>query len=172
MTDQDLDGSHIKGLGINLFQSLWHSLIKINGFIGFMNTPIIKATKGNNVLDFYNEVNYTSWKEEHNVNNSWKIKYYKGLGTSTSKEFKKYFEDNKTVDFVYNNENSDNSIDKVFNKKRASDRKVWLGHYDRKLYIDNGEQTIKYEDFIDKEMIHFSNMIVKVYSKYYGWIKN
>ena len=156
MTDQDLDGSHIKGLGINLFQSLWHSLIKINGFIGFMNTPIIKATKGNNVLDFYNDATYIKWKEEHNVNNSWKIKYYKGLGTSTSKEFKKYFEDNKTVDFVYNNENSDNSIDKVFNKKRACDRKVWLGHYDRKLYIDNEVQNINYEDFIDKEMIHFS----------------
>lgn len=28
MTDQDLDGSHIKGLGINLFQSQWHDLIK------------------------------------------------------------------------------------------------------------------------------------------------
>ena len=156
MTDQDLDGSHIKGLGINLFQSLWHSLIMIDGFIGFMNTPIIKATKGNNILDFYNEVNYNSWKEENNLNNSWKIKYYKGLGTSTSKEFKKYFEDNKTVDFVYNNETSDNSIDKVFNKKRASDRKLWLGNYDRKLYINNEEQNIKYEDFIDKEMIHFS----------------
>ena len=40
MTDQDLDGSHIKGLGINLFQSLWGSLSKINEFLGFMNKPI------------------------------------------------------------------------------------------------------------------------------------
>ena len=29
MTDQDLDGSHIKGLGINLFQSEWPELSKI-----------------------------------------------------------------------------------------------------------------------------------------------
>ena len=46
MTDQDLDGSHIKGLGINLFQSEWSSLVEIPGFIGFMNTPILKAKKG------------------------------------------------------------------------------------------------------------------------------
>lgn len=45
MTDQDLDGSHIKGLGINLFQSEWPSLVEIPEFIGFMNTPILKAKK-------------------------------------------------------------------------------------------------------------------------------
>ena len=46
MTDQDLDGSHIKGLGINMFQSEWRSLSQIENFIGFMNTPILKAKKG------------------------------------------------------------------------------------------------------------------------------
>lgn len=45
MTDQDLDGSHIKGLGINLFQHEWPSLYQIPGFLGFMNTPILKAKK-------------------------------------------------------------------------------------------------------------------------------
>ena len=38
MTDQDLDGSHIKGLGINMIDSEWNSLIKIPEFIGYMNT--------------------------------------------------------------------------------------------------------------------------------------
>ena len=46
MTDQDLDGSHIKGLGLNLFDSEWKSLSEIENFIGFMNTPILKARKG------------------------------------------------------------------------------------------------------------------------------
>ena len=32
MTDQDLDGSHIKGLGINLFESQWNSLVQIPEF--------------------------------------------------------------------------------------------------------------------------------------------
>jgi len=42
MTDQDLDGSHIKGLCINLFECLWPSLMNIEGFLGFMNTPIFE----------------------------------------------------------------------------------------------------------------------------------
>ena len=42
MTDQDLDGSHIKGLGINMFESQWRSLLELN-LVGFMNTPIINT---------------------------------------------------------------------------------------------------------------------------------
>ena len=94
MTDQDLDGSHIKGLGINLFQSEWPTLANIQGFIGFMNTPILKAKKGSVELDFYNDGEYNEWKDE-NDSKGWKIKYYKGLGTSTGKEFREYFEKNK-----------------------------------------------------------------------------
>ena len=52
MTDQDLDGSHIKGLCINIFHALWPELFKLHGFIGFMNTPILKAKKGNAIFHF------------------------------------------------------------------------------------------------------------------------
>ena len=155
MTDQDLDGSHIKGLGINLFQSQWNSLSKIPNFIGFMNTPILKAKKGNQELNFYNEGEYQEWKDSNNID-GWKIKYYKGLGTSTGKEFREYFQDRKTVAFSYNGDHSDNAIDMVFNKKRADDRKVWLGNYSRDNYLDTNVETINYEDFINKELIHFS----------------
>ncbi len=155
MTDQDLDGSHIKGLGINLFQSMWNSLSKIPGFIGFMNTPILKAKKGGNEMLFYNDGEYDEWKSENNIS-GWKIKYYKGLGTSTGSEFKEYFENKKVVTFEHQGNNSDNAIDKVFNKKRADDRKTWLGKYDRKSYLDTNQDSVSYEDFIDKEMIHFS----------------
>ncbi len=158
MTDQDMDGSHIKGLGINLFQSEWPSLTQIPGFIGFMNTPILKARKGNQELVFYNEGEYDTWKnamQDHELK-SWNIKYYKGLGTSTGKEFREYFEKKKTVGFEYKGKNSDDTIDMVFNKKRADDRKEWLGEYNRESFLDTNDKMVSYEEFINKELIHFS----------------
>jgi DNA topoisomerase-2 len=157
MCDADLDGNHIKGLGINLFHSVWPSLIKIPGFISFMSTPILKARKGNSEMAFYNEGEYQAWKgsQEEKSLQSWKIKYYKGLGTSTGKEFREYFKEKKVVGFELG-EKSDDSIDMIFNKKRSDDRKEWLRNYDRNLYLDTKDETIKYEEFIDKELIHFS----------------
>ena len=155
MTDQDLDGSHIKGLGINMFDSLWESLVKIEGFIGFMNTPIIKAKKNNQELLFYNEGQYEMWKNGGNTN-GYSIKYYKGLGTSTSKEFKEYFSNKKVVGFKWNDDYSKDCIDKVFNKKRADDRKMWLSNYSRKDYLNTDDDFVLYEEFVNKEMKHFS----------------
>jgi DNA topoisomerase-2 len=158
VTDQDLDGSHIKGLGINLFQNEWASLTKISGFMGYMNTPILKAKKGNQELEFYNEGEYEEWKNNNqNGSKGWTIKYYKGLGTSTKSEFKEYFKKKKFVSFEYTGDMSDNTIDMVFNKKRSDDRKLWLENvYDRKSFADTKKLMIPYEEFINKELIHFS----------------
>ena len=156
MTDQDLDGSHIKGLCINLFQNEWASLTHIPGFIGFMNTPILKAKKGGQELKFYNEGEYEKWKGE-NDSKGWSIKYYKGLGTSSKTEWREYFEEKKFVGFEHTGTISDDAIDMVFNKKRADDRKTWLENvYDRSSYADTSKQMIPYEEFINKELIHFS----------------
>jgi DNA topoisomerase-2 len=87
---------------------------------------------------------------------SWNIKYFKGLGTSTSAEFKEYFANKKIVDFVYNGQTSDDNIDKIFNKKRADDRKTWLENYEKTLYLDTSNPQVKYEDFMNQELIHFS----------------
>jgi len=161
MTDQDLDGSHIKGLGINLFQSEWPSLTHIPGFIGFMNTPILKARKGAQERVFYNEGEFEAWKSGGATASvvdvsTWNIKYYKGLGTSTGREFREYFEHKKIVDFAYTGEPSDDAIDLVFNKKRADDRKQWLSTYNRADHLDTSHKHVTYEDFMTREMKHFS----------------
>ncbi|CAD6242848.1 unnamed protein product [Miscanthus lutarioriparius] len=43
MTDQDHDGSHIKGLLINFIHSFWPSLLKVESFLVEFVTPIIKG---------------------------------------------------------------------------------------------------------------------------------
>ena len=53
MTDQDHDGSHIKGLLINFLHAHFPSLLKIPGFLLEFITPIIKATKGQQTRVFY-----------------------------------------------------------------------------------------------------------------------
>ena len=67
-----------------MFQDQWNTLSTLENFIGFMNTPILKAKKGGNELLFYNDGEYNKWKSENDVK-GWNIKYYKGLGTSTGK---------------------------------------------------------------------------------------
>jgi DNA topoisomerase-2 len=153
MTDQDLDGSHIKGLCLNLFECLWPSLLRLDRFIGFMNTPILKATKGSKVLSFYNESDYESWKSEGL--DGWKLKYYKGLGTSTGAEFKEYFKEKKIVHFCVE-EKDDETLDMLFHKKKADLRKEWLSVYDRHLRVDTKAKDISLGEFVNKEMIHFS----------------
>lgn len=159
MTDQDLDGSHIKGLCINLFHSMWPSLYKIQGFISFMNTPIIRATKGTKgeVVVFYNEGEYQDWlKSKNGDTKGWTLKYFKGLGTSTATEFKEYFSNKKIVDFEYSGKTSDDVVDMVFNKKRPEDRKVWLANYDKTAFLNTNCANITYDNFFHKEMVHFS----------------
>ena len=162
MTDQDLDGSHIKGLCINLFHSEWASLTQIPGFISFMNTPILRATKGQQKLLFYHQGEYDGWKSEleslgdGGALKGWTIKYFKGLGTSTSAEFKEYFAHKKIVDFTHDQEKSDDAIDMVFNKKRPDDRKTWLENYNKSAFLDTSRPAVSYDEFIHNEMIHFS----------------
>ena len=155
LCDQDNDGSHIKGLCINMFHTLWPSLVRIPHFINFMNTPIIKSSKGSNKMSFYNENEFREWKDATDAS-GWKIKYYKGLGTSTREEFQEYLKMRKLVGFEHS-ENCDETIDMIFNKKRAEDRKVWLADYDRTSCLDTNETHVTYTDFIHKEFKHFSN---------------
>ena len=141
---------------INLFHSQWPELMQLNSFLGFMNTPIIKAKKGSGENSFYTEQEYHDWKTANNNGKGWTIKYFKGLGTSTAKEFKEYFADKKVVTFEYGGEECDDALDKVFNKKRADDRKEWLRKYDKDAIVEIKSGSISYQEFADREMIHFS----------------
>ena len=88
--------------------------------------------------------------------NKWKIKYYKGLGTNTSEEAKEYFTnlDKHTISFKWK---SDKSLILAFSKKQADNRKKWLSNYNRDMILDITDKNLTINDFIHKELIHFSN---------------
>jgi len=156
LTDQDKDGTHIKALGVNLFHSEWRSLLLIPDFVGFMSTPILRATKGSDEKVFYSEQACAEWKARCPEAAQYKTKYYKGLGTSTASEFKEYFKNQRVVMFSHSGAPSDNAIDMVFNKSTPDARKAWLRGYDPGRILDADAATVDYETFMNDDMIHFS----------------
>ncbi|CAI9769727.1 unnamed protein product [Fraxinus pennsylvanica] len=160
MTDQDHDGSHIKGLLINFIHSFWPSLLKIPSFLVEFITPIVKAThKNGEKRSFYTMPEYESWKESLGDRaKNWSIKYYKGLGTSTDKEGKEYFKDlgKHKKDFVWGDDHDGEAIELAFSKKKIEARKNWLRQFEPGTYLDQEEKLIKYRDFVNKELILFS----------------
>jgi len=158
MTDQDVDGSHIKGLLMNLFHTDWLGLLKLP-FLCCLLTPLLKATKGAQTLCFYSESEFEAWKTTAEASTgTWRTKYYKGLGTSTAAEAREYFESMNVVEYTWDSL-SDTTLDLAFNKKRADDRKTWLVTYDkdRHLPVTKGHSKIPYSLFVNDELSHFSN---------------
>jgi DNA topoisomerase-2 len=159
LTDQDLDAFHIRGLIMNLFQSQWHNLFKMDNFLSSLLTPVVKAKNNSgDVRNFYNEIEYYNWLEtDEGKRTGWKIKYYKGLGSSSDVESKEYFKNMIKTTYKYTEKVSDDAMDLAFNKKKADERKQWLMEFDKNVILDNTQKEVTYEDFINKELIHFSN---------------
>ena len=141
MADQDHDGSHIKGLIINLFDHFWPNLLRNKDvFIGQFRTPITKAFhKKKGSVPFYSLGEYEQWRNgpASSELKQWRIKYYKGLGTSTAAEAREYFSsfDAHVSWFEPASEQDIDSIDKAFSKSRASNRREWITHA--------GENTVR-----------------------------
>ncbi|CAK1585943.1 unnamed protein product [Parnassius mnemosyne] len=170
MADQDQDGSHIKGLIINFIHHNWPELLKLP-FLEEFITPIVKATKKDKEISFYSLPEFEEWKRETENYHTYNIKYYKGLGTSTSKEAKEYFQnmERHRIKFRYSGPTDDHHIELAFSKKGADQRKEWLTNHmdevkrrreiglsERYLYTKE-TKTVTYSDFINLELVLFSN---------------
>ncbi|KAL4429953.1 hypothetical protein ABPG74_000319 [Tetrahymena malaccensis] len=160
MADQDSDGSHIKGLVINFIHHFWPSLFKMKGFLKEFITPILKVTKGDEVHSFFTIQDFKNFAAQKGDRlKQYKVKYYKGLGTSTDKEAKEYFSNfNKhQIHFQYLDNNDMEAIELGFSGKKVKERKDWLANYDPNSFVDYNIKQLRYKDFIDRELIHFSN---------------
>jgi DNA topoisomerase-2 len=129
-TDQDHDGTHIKCLLVNFFHWLFPELLEA-GFLCEFRTPLVKATntKGQQ-LEFYSLNEYKEWSNKNDTS-KFKIKYYKGLGSSTSQEAKQYFKDieKNLLKLSYEPNSETDLIEKAFSDTRVSDRKDWISLY-------------------------------------------
>ena len=158
MADQDLDGAHIKGLLMNLFHTEWPTLMKI-GFICSLATPLLKATRRSETRAFYSQAEFDTWRESQGEETvkGWKMKYYKGLGTSTPAEAREWFENLHEIKYAWD-DTTDESVSLAFSKKRSDDRKKWLSTYDPKRQaIPKPDGSLAFSRFIHDELIHFSN---------------
>lgn len=145
-TDADVDGAHISGLLLNLFDKFWPELFEM-GVVNIFRTPVVKVFTGNGakkkvIQQFFTEREFHEWeKTDGQKTRGWEHKYYKGLGTSTGAEFQHYFENIEEYLFRMDVEDAEDTdaIDLAFNSSRADDRKVWL---------ETG--TANFDDFVEE----------------------
>ena len=156
MTDADLDGSHIKGLVLNMFHVYWPKLIEL-GFLVSMVTPVIKAGK----TWYFTEEAF----REAAGQVSGSVKFYKGLGTSTSTEAKEYFKQIERLTVAFSSDaHVDESMRLAFAKALADDRKEWLTKHmaSPPKGIPYGTvKTLSVSDFVHRDLSNFSAEDIK-----------
>ncbi|QNP98066.1 YALIA101S06e03708g1_1 [Yarrowia lipolytica] len=163
MTDQDHDGSHIKGLIINFLETMFPGLLQIPGFLLEFITPIVKVMvmRGKKVvktIPFYNMPEYEAWRDFEGQQCTWTSKYFKGLGTTPTADATEYFKDLDRHMKQFHAVTAEDRpfIELAFSKKKADDRKEWLRKYKPGTHLDPKLTHIPVSDFINKELILFS----------------
>ena len=164
MTDQDHDGSHIKGLVMNMFHAQWPELLPL-GFVVSMLTPIVKVFHGKTKkeLPFYTLYDYEQWREHEPTSSSsaWRVKYYKGLGTSTDMEAREYFKHLRGIHYDWD-ATAGEQMDKAFLKGMEDTRKDWISSYEPSNTLKlsaaaaGAFMKVPVTDFINKELIAYS----------------
>lgn len=163
MTDQDADGSHIKGLVINAFESLWPTLLQQNpGYLSLFSTPIVKIKvngRSKEVMAFHSFKDFHRWQRAH-PGIRYTAKYYKGLGTSTTAEGKEYFADmEKNIMRLVVEPKDRRLLDSVFDSQEVEWRKEWMtkaNAFQGEVDIDRSKKTLTIPEFVHKEMVHFA----------------
>lgn len=154
--DSDLDGTHIKGLMINLFETFWPELLELDFIYEFVS-PIVKVNKGKIIKYFYKLNDYRKWKQSSPQ--GYFTTYFKGIGTLEKDEIKMFFSDidKHLIKFNYDKKKETKEIiDLVFRKNRAGDRRNWMEVYKTGYEVDKFNKKTTYLSFFNEEFIEFS----------------
>ena len=130
-SDQDSDGHHITMLLTNMFYKFWPELFE-HGACLKLNTPLAKVKTKKQILEFYDMQSLTEFC--NTTTDKYEVSYRKGLGTSSSDEWKEYLSVNKLqqnlVKFEIKNKkvDGDDLFKLLFSQQKGmSDlRKEWL----------------------------------------------
>eukprot|EP00659_Diplonema_papillatum_P016638 gene16638-25523_t len=190
MCDQDLDGSHIKGLVLSWFNTYWPALLSktvvrpslelipskrkssraaappagqvvppTGPFLKQIVTPLVKAFGPGSHSEqwFFSLSELARW--QRGVGRSaakYTLKYYKGLGSSTSKEGRRYFEDlfcadrPLLIDFRRATPVDTARLNLAFDDG-VFERRCWLNETKDKS-LDTSQGSCTFRDFVDTEL--------------------
>lgn len=123
--DMDPDGLNIGALLDNFFYTFWPEMFDPNlpPMVHVFMTPFIIAEKGKQRKYWYSD-NYMDFKAEDYK--GWSITRAKGLGTLTREDWEHSIVTPKLMPLLDDGSMKE-TLDLIFNPKRADDRKVWIG---------------------------------------------
>lgn len=146
LTDQDMDGNHIKYLLTVFFGTRFAGILARERMITWMS-PIIRAKRGKNCHRFFTMGEFHTWKANNTPSElkKWTIKYYKGLGGSTDAEVE---EDAKSpfVEVTLYDDRANDSLRLAFSEERIKERKSWINGYIRAERGEEMTRTLTPED--------------------------
>lgn len=127
-TDADPDGSAINNLLVNLFHEYFPELFwdKENPFINRITFPMIAASKGKKTLYYENRPLFDKAKDEGKIDESWKITYFKGLGSMEKPDWEHVFDNLDEYSFKIVDDGHLDQLMQIFFDSDASIRKEWL----------------------------------------------
>lgn len=126
-TDEDEDGKNISALLVNFLYRFWPELFQeLSPFVFKFSTPFIIAEKGNKVEYIYSD-DYDKFQSELNKWKGWSITRAKGLGALTYRDWEKSLKKPVLIP-IRDDGNLKETLDLIFNKDRADDRKLWLSN--------------------------------------------
>jgi DNA topoisomerase-2 len=172
MMDQDVDGSHICGLFYSFLHQFFPILVKKYHFVYRFATPLIRAVpqpsfaRRLTMYEFFSHADFTRWLGEvdDETKGRYDILYLKGLATSDQEDMRRYMADYKShiVRLRYTaaredgHDPSSEAIQMFFLEEKVDERKEILSAYDPTLSVSYEAPVLAIEDFLLKDMIHYS----------------